>query len=266
MQPGGHDAQGHGQLLTDARPSRLGPAGQLLHRELVEGDGVGDLGRDQVVLEQESPLPLFAQRERPDRGDANRGELLGALPLVASLAATEPLAEDRPAVRDQEVLDIKRALGELDVVDDPVWTGLDGRRASRRPPFVQPEPVGAQEDVAPGRAGAHPPADLAEPGPFPVRRLEHPGQGDVGRRAGIAARRQGRRDCGPFLWRADAHRWPIGLRLEGVLALAAWGSKPGRFPDAGACRSTFHPAPVAAVWRAPPVIEWTKVSDQAESE
>ena len=40
--------------------------------ELVERDGLGDRQGDQVVLEEEVPLPLLAQGDRVDRLDADR--------------------------------------------------------------------------------------------------------------------------------------------------------------------------------------------------
>ena len=107
-----------------------------------------------------------------DGGDADRGQLLGSLPLVASLAPAEPLAEHRAVVGHEVVLDVDRALGEVDAVDDAMRPRLD----RRQPPFLAPlvEPQAARARGVLARHGPRsPPADLAGLGPVPFRRLEH---------------------------------------------------------------------------------------------
>ena len=133
-----------------ARPLGSGQLGELLLDELVERDRLADLRRDEVVLEEELPLPLLAQRDRRDRGDADRGQFLGPFPLVASLAAAEPLAEHRPPVGDEVVLDVDGALGEVDAVDDAMRPGFDRRQPPLLAPLVEPEAAGPEQDVAPG--------------------------------------------------------------------------------------------------------------------
>ena len=189
-----------------------GHVGKLLHGELVEWDRIDDFRRHEIVLEQELPLALLAQRDRPDRRHAERGELLGTFPLVPPLAAANPLPQDRPQVRDEEVLDIDDASREFHPVNDPMGARLDRDDPARLAPLVEPESFGTEQDVAPARVLTHPPADLSEWGPFPFRRLED-ARDQLGIRSGTG--RLGRRDREgrSFLRGANTHRSPTGLRL-----------------------------------------------------
>src|SRR5581483_10866045 len=102
--------------LADPRAPALRPAREAALDELVQRHGVGYGRRDQVVLEQELALPLLAQRDRGDRGDADRVEVAGAAALVAPLAAADPLAHLRAPAGDEEMLDVDRAAREVGAV------------------------------------------------------------------------------------------------------------------------------------------------------
>ena len=104
VEPGGQHRPAPRPGLPDPRLPRLGPLGQPLLDELVERDRLGDRVRDQVVLEEELPLPLLAQRDRRDRRHADRGEVAGALALVPPLAAAEPLADLGPEAGTRKCL------------------------------------------------------------------------------------------------------------------------------------------------------------------
>ena len=97
VQPGRHDGQGLGELLADLRTERLGPFRELALDELVERDRGGDRQRDQVILEQELPLPLLAQRDRRDRRHADRGQVLRSACPRSAPCRGEPTGGAWPA-------------------------------------------------------------------------------------------------------------------------------------------------------------------------
>ena len=172
VQPGCHHGESQGEPLANLGAAPGGPGRHRLLDERIQGDCVGDRGSDEIVLEQKLMFSLFSQRDRGDRGHADRFQMASALALVAAFSAAKPLTERGTKVGDEVMLDVDRAFGQVRPVNDAVRPLFDHADAILIAPFVEPKAALIEERVLP--VGADPPADVAGPCPLPLGRAEDP--------------------------------------------------------------------------------------------
>ena len=172
MQPG----RERGEFLRESRADRgstvLGKRGEALLDEFVERHGVGNRRRDQVVLEENLALALFAERDRSDRRNPDRVKKTRSTTFVASLAAAKPLPKLGAKIGNQEMLDVNRALSEINAIDNSVGAFLDDVQDAAAGPFIEPQAVAVEEGVSP--LGPNPPANVAVLRPMPIGGLKDP--------------------------------------------------------------------------------------------